>query len=208
MTLLNGSGKVQRKTLASQLDRLDVILDALSDGLNEAVASTVEQAVGTAVSSTVQAMLTELLTNSAVLARLRDVLAPVAPVTPAAPAPVVPPRSRVLCSTRLREHFQRARQRLAALANQARGKVAGLAGTVKGWCGGLAGKVGACLRAALPYRKPLLLSAGVGLVAGVTAYCAGPLFAAGAGWLAGFVTTLGVQAALLFRRMMRLGAGA
>src|SRR5262249_50668272 len=54
-----------RKTLASQLDRLDSILDALSDGLNEAVATAVEgaveravrQAVGQAVKETMQAVL-------------------------------------------------------------------------------------------------------------------------------------------------------
>ena len=80
MTLMNGTVRTQRKTLASQLYRLDNILDALSDGLDQAVASTVEQAVGTAVSSAVASVLTELLTNPAVVTRLRDTFAQIAPV--------------------------------------------------------------------------------------------------------------------------------
>ena len=60
-----------RKTLASQLDRLDSILDGLSDGLNEAVATAVREAVGLAVQEAVQAVLTELLTNPALREQLR-----------------------------------------------------------------------------------------------------------------------------------------
>ena len=50
-----------RKTLASQLDRLDSILDGLSEGLNDAVASAVREAVGLAVHEAVQAVLTNPL---------------------------------------------------------------------------------------------------------------------------------------------------
>jgi hypothetical protein len=56
------NGRV-RKTLASQLDRLDAILDGLADGLNGAVAAAVEKAVGH--------VLTEILTNPAFTDRLR-----------------------------------------------------------------------------------------------------------------------------------------
>src|SRR5262245_47643809 len=86
MTTTTTNGSV-RKTLASQLDRLDGILDALSDGLNQAVATAVEgaveravrQAVGQAVKEAVQAVLTEVLTNADLLAAVRGVL----PTTPA-----------------------------------------------------------------------------------------------------------------------------
>jgi hypothetical protein len=60
-----------RKTLASQLDRLDGILDRLGENLNEAVASAVREAVGLAVQEAVQAVLTELLTNPALREQLR-----------------------------------------------------------------------------------------------------------------------------------------
>jgi hypothetical protein len=48
-----------RKTLASQLDRLDAILD----GLDAALAGAVQDAVEQAVKQAVQAVLTEVLTN-------------------------------------------------------------------------------------------------------------------------------------------------
>jgi hypothetical protein len=70
-----------RKTLASQIDRLDSILDGLSDGLSDAVAQAVREAVGLAVREAVQAVLTELLTNPA----LREQLQGPAASEPAAP---------------------------------------------------------------------------------------------------------------------------
>jgi hypothetical protein len=60
-----------RKTLASQIDRLDSILDGLSEGLNQAVAQAVREAVGLAVQEAVQAVLTELLTNPALREQLK-----------------------------------------------------------------------------------------------------------------------------------------
>src|SRR6516162_5838069 len=60
-----------RKTLASQLDRLDSILDGLSEGLNQAVGQAVREAVGLAVQEAVQAVLTELLTNPALREQLQ-----------------------------------------------------------------------------------------------------------------------------------------
>jgi hypothetical protein len=80
MTLTNNTASRPRKTLASQLDRLDGILDALSDGLNQAVASAVEQAVAAAVKEAV----IEVVTNP----ELRQLLQP-PPV--AVPLPVAPP---------------------------------------------------------------------------------------------------------------------
>src|SRR5262249_51640783 len=91
-----------RKTLASQLDRLDSILDGLSDGLSEAVSTAVEgavgravkQAVGEAVRETLQAVLAEALTNADLLAAARTLLAPGSPADGPAdpPEPREPPR--------------------------------------------------------------------------------------------------------------------
>src|SRR5262249_44271143 len=77
-----------RKSLASQIDRLDSLLDGLSENLNQAVADAVQgavelavrQAVGQAVQEAVQAVLTEVLTNADLLAAVRGIL-------PAAPLP-------------------------------------------------------------------------------------------------------------------------
>jgi hypothetical protein len=54
------NGRAERKSLAAQLDRLDLILDGLADGLNEAVAA----AVKVAVTAAVEAALVEVLTSA------------------------------------------------------------------------------------------------------------------------------------------------
>jgi integrase len=93
-------------------------------------------------------------------------------------------------------------------AQSVKGACGNFLGKVKGRCGVLADKARACCRLARPHTKPLLLAAGVGVAFGVTAYFAGPWFAAGAGWLAGFAATLGVQDAVAFRRLLGLGGTA
>src|SRR5215510_16198899 len=69
------NGRTARPTLATQIDRLDRLLDGLSENLTEAVADAVKAAVVQAV----QTVLTEILTNPAVLAKLRDALPPPTP---------------------------------------------------------------------------------------------------------------------------------
>ena len=75
-----------RKTLASQLDRLDGILDGLSEGLDQAVAQAVREAVRLAVQEAVQAVLAELLTNPALREQLQKAASP-DPPPPAERAP-------------------------------------------------------------------------------------------------------------------------
>jgi hypothetical protein len=53
----SSNGRTERKSLAGQLDRLDMILDGLADGLNEAVASAVKDAVVVAVDAAVRELL-------------------------------------------------------------------------------------------------------------------------------------------------------
>src|SRR5262249_53308881 len=94
MTTTTTNGQV-RKTLASQLDRLDSILDGLSDALNGAVASAVEgaveravkQAVGEAVRETLQAVIAEGVSNPDLVAAARTLPAP----GPPADVPSDPP---------------------------------------------------------------------------------------------------------------------
>jgi hypothetical protein len=64
-----------RKTLASQLDRLDGILD----GLDAALAGAVQEAVGMAVKEAVQAVLTEVLTNRPLQEQLQQAAQPTPP---------------------------------------------------------------------------------------------------------------------------------
>ncbi|HEY7427180.1 MAG TPA: hypothetical protein VH682_23300 [Gemmataceae bacterium] len=73
-----------RKTLASQLDRLESILNNLQGTLQSAVSVAVEKAVGQAIQDAVPALLTALLSNAQVLTILQSRAATAAP--PAAPA--------------------------------------------------------------------------------------------------------------------------
>jgi hypothetical protein len=65
-----------RKTLASQLDRLDGVLD----GLDAALAGAVQEAVEQAVKQAVQAVLTEVLTNRQLQEQLQQAAQPAPPL--------------------------------------------------------------------------------------------------------------------------------
>src|SRR5438270_4651975 len=86
----------ERKTLASQLDRLDAILDVLGEGLNEAVALAVQEAVTVAGKQAVKVAVTEVLTNPDVLQLLRG--APVATAVQALAPTSLTQRLKGCCS--------------------------------------------------------------------------------------------------------------
>src|SRR5215472_5821017 len=87
-TMNTVSNASPRKNLASQLDRLDRILDGLADGLNEAVAAAVKEAVGVAVEEAVKGLVAEVLANPELLAKLAGLLG--AKAVPAANVPKPP----------------------------------------------------------------------------------------------------------------------
>ena len=188
-TTANGSA---RKTLASQLDRLDAILDTLGEGLNQAVATAVEQAVESAVREGVhhgvRGALSEILSNPEVLAVLRAALAPEAPVA----VPPAPPPDRTQSTG--------VWVRLKAGCKRACGAVLGTAKR----CATTVCNTLALLR---PFRAQLLTALGVGVAAGVGAYFAGPWVAAASGWVVGFGTALAVQARRALKGVLAL-AGA
>jgi hypothetical protein len=184
MTTTLPSNGSQRKTLASQLDRLDAILDALSDGLDQAVTlavtGVVERVVEQAVRQAVQGLVAELLTNPDVLALLRAALAPSATATdivPTPPPPPIPEQPRL-------GGFSGWLLRRARQACQA--------------AGALALRCAAAAREGLRllklYRRPLLVAAGVGTVVAVAACAGGPLVAGPAAWVGGFISTLALRA--------------
>jgi hypothetical protein len=120
---VNGS---QRKSLASQLDRLDRIIDVLAEGLNEAVADIVRQTVASAVQQTVEAVLREVLSRPEVLrARAPQPTEPVAQ-----PAPVQPVRGPSLL-----------RRCCAWLWNKLSSAVVVLCSKLSGACASLRGKL-------------------------------------------------------------------
>ena len=182
-TTTNGQ---ERKTLASQIDRLHSILDGLSDNLNEAVATAVQgavelavrQSVGQAVKEAVQAVLVEVLTNA-------DLLATVRAVFPAAPVnnPTDPPE-------RPKGLFRRAWDKVKAglaVAGTACAAVAGQAAGVKavaraGW------------QLARKFKGRVLAACGVALAAGAATLLAAPWLGVAAASVVGFCGTLAVKA--------------
>jgi hypothetical protein len=54
LTNTNGSSRATRKTLSSQIDRLDAVLDGLADNLDDAVAGVVKKVVGQVVREAVE----------------------------------------------------------------------------------------------------------------------------------------------------------
>src|SRR5262245_49534967 len=186
MTTTTTNGQV-RKTLASQLDRLDSILDGLGDALNGAVATAVEgaveravkQAVGEAVRETLQAVIAEVVSNPDLVAAARTLLAPGAPAGVPADPPE-PPKTL----------FRRAGDGLkAGLA---------VAGTACCYVAGQAAGVKAVARAGWGLTKKfkgrVLAACGVGLAAGAVTLLAAPWLGVAAASVTGFCTTLAVQA--------------
>src|SRR6476619_824674 len=105
-THMNG----QRKTLATQLDRLDSILDGLAEALNEAVADAVRQSVAAAVGEAVQAAVKEVLTHPELLR---------AAAAQAAPAPASEVATKPSALLRLLQSARRACARATDKGSQA-----------------------------------------------------------------------------------------
>jgi hypothetical protein len=191
------NGRV-RKSLAEQIDRLDGILDGLADGLNEAVVTAVKGAVGAAVQEAIRAVLTELLANPELLRQIHEPLAPAgaAGVQAAQAVGSQPSQLRAQGTLRrcwgwIRSCALGARRLLGYAANRGRHLAAAACGR-------------ACLGGRLVRRLwlPLLLAIGVGGVLGVSAYWLGPWLCTAAGGLAGFTTSLAVQASSRLRKLV------
>jgi hypothetical protein len=199
-TTMMQNGKL-RKSLAEQIDRLDTILDGLADALNEAVADAVKGAVTLAVQQAVQGVLTEVLANPEVLDKLRAAVLPAVPPVPslAPPAPPTPASAaRGTSGRRVQDLCGTVKRWTSAAWDHVRSASAAVAGKA----GAAAGKVRGYWRTARYFRAPVVAGLAVGTVAGVVAYFGGPYLAAAAGWLAGFTTTLSVQAGIWLRRLL------
>jgi hypothetical protein len=153
-----------RKSLASQIDRLDAILDGLSEALQGAVADTVKAAVGQAVQEAVRAVLTEVPTNRDLQQQLQEAAQPPqeAAGTTSWLGQAWGSVTGRLCQAgqAVRDTSVKAGRRVwtgvllgvgvaAGLAYLARERVAAAAGQVFGWCRGLVEDAGTALSALL-----------------------------------------------------------
>jgi len=209
-SIMKDNGRLPRKTLSTQLDRLDDILDGLADSLNGAVAQAVKDAVGLAVQEAVQGVLTEVLTNPELLEKLRP--EPVPQVVPPAPAAQGPG-----WLSRLAGVAKGACKKACNLVRQACGKVAHLvcgvgasiragmaqvSSRVKMLARGLWAFLGSAAGVAWQARKPLLIALGVGSVLGLGCYLAGPLVSSAVSGCAGFVGSLVASAVNAMRHAL------
>jgi hypothetical protein len=185
-TTMETNGKL-RKSLADQIDRLDAILDGLANALNESVAAAVKEAVGLAVREAVQAVFSEVLTNPAVLAAVV--------VNPAAAPPSQQPAARPPLMSRLCRWAGRVAGRVG---EQVRATAAvclrGAALVPQG--------LAACWAPLRHFRLQVLTALGVGGVAAVAVYHAGPWLASVAGGLGSFAAALAVQLLVRIRRLL------
>jgi hypothetical protein len=189
MTTTTTNGQ-ERKTLASQLDRLDSILDGLSDALNGAVATAVEgaveravkQAVGEAVRETLQAVIAEMVSNPDLLAAARTLLAPGCMADVPADPPDLPELPRGL--------FRRACDKVQAGVAAAGSACAAVAGRVAGVKTMARAGWGLTKR----FKGRVLAACGVGLAAGAATLLAAPWLGVAAAAVGGFFSTLAISA--------------
>jgi len=209
-TLNNGV----RKTLASQLDRLDTILDGLAENLNEAVAmaatNSVKEIVNVAVQEAVRAALVEILSNAEVQKRL--IHAP-----PATPTMIHLREKARSCWNWVVRAAKVTCTKIVAVAAAVGIKVKGMGSSLvrvastkvqqgrkeivrsirKGWM-----LMTTLAALANRFRKQVLLAVGVGVLVGVVCYFAGREIASIGCGLAGFVGSLATGVVNRLRRML------
>jgi hypothetical protein len=216
--IVNGKS---RKSLASQLDRLDATLDGLSAGLNEAIAAAVKEAVTVAVREAVQAVVTEVISNPQLLAQFQPAVPPTATndnepdwaeiveqPTVSAPARLATMRSW------LNQKMQAIRQTCRSAVIRALGTTIAVAQRAQKACIAVRHSVtdmvsGSWQRFQLMRHRLLQLATavGVGVALATVAYCAQPWLAAAVGGLTGLALAWLIQVGLELRRRARLLLG-
>jgi hypothetical protein len=188
----NTNGRVARKSLAGQLDRLDTILDGLADGLNEAVVT----AVKAAVTAAVEAAVIEVLTSAELQSRLSGEPARRPGLIRGAAAALCQGVVSVAkgcwsgaaalvghCRQKSIEAASALQDRRVTIVTRVRRGMTSFARHV--WLGWFIA-VGMARR----FRKPLLVAVAVGTALGVACYLAGPAVSSLVNAVAGFTGAL------------------
>jgi len=186
-TLANG--RLSRKTLSSQIDRLDSMLDGLAENLNEAVADAVKDSVAAVVRNAVEIAVKEVLSNPDLLRAALGQHIPTA--TQAQPTTARPERRSIkevfksgwswVCkkltqgATSVKKHLgqgltwcvEKLRKGWAALQN--------CHSRLAACCVGTLATLGAVSVTLWRFRKNCSVALGVGLIAGVVGFFAGPI---------------------------------
>jgi hypothetical protein len=203
-TLNNGV----RKSLASQLDRLDSILDGLADNLNDAVAmaaaSSVKEVLSVAVEKAVHAALVEVLSNAELQKRL--VAAQIVNPEPVVPMSMRAVKAASSCWSWLTKIAKGTWTKMKAVTTRivtaAGAKARQLSEQVvhnarKGWM-----LLSVLSTLAKRFRWQLAIATGIGVVVGVVCYLGGREVASAVCAFAGFVGSLASDAAAKVRRWL------
>jgi hypothetical protein len=192
-----------RKTLASQLDRLDTIIDGLADNLHEAVAmataNVVKETLTVVVQEAVRGALVEILSNAEVQKRLA------VNVQPSVPLVVRLAAKARSCWSWLKSTVKGAWSKVKTVASslataastklhQAGKQIRQRAKTCWMWTVAIASL-------AKRFRLQLGVAVGMGLLVGAVCYVAGREIASLGCGLAGFVGSLATDAVDRIRRM-------
>jgi len=197
---INSNGRIQRKTLATEIDRLDSMLDGLAEGLNDAVASAVKDVVGQVVREAVEVAVKEVLSNPDLL---RAALAQHTP--PASQAQAATPKEQ---RRSFKDMLKGGWNWLCQKATQAKSKLGqGLTWCVEKLSKGCSGLWNGCSRftgrcvsgvktlgnvglVVWRFRRTFSLVMSAGLICSVCGYYAGPVISALLCGLGGMTLTL------------------
>jgi hypothetical protein len=195
----NTNGRQERKTLASQLDRLDNTIDALADGLNKFVADAVREAITAAVSQTVEAVLRELLARPELL---RQLSGQAVPPTATAVEPAKPSLFRRVASS----VGQKIRLGWACVSLKVSTKVTGAKEQAHAtWqrIRMLPTRMRELMKSGWRHRRRVALALGGGFLTGLCSYAAGPVLAAIACGVGSVMLILGMQAVLPYWGLLK-----
>jgi len=218
-TLTNG--RLSRKTLSSQIDRLDAMLDGLADNLNEAVAMAVKDSVAEVVRNAVEAAVKEVLSNPELL---RAALGQHTPRSTPVQSNTATPQRRSF-KDMLKGVWSWACKKVTQGASSVKKQLGqGLTWCVEklrnGWaalrnghsrlaacCVGTLATLGAVSVTLWRFRKSCSLALSVGLLAGVIGYFAGPIISSVLCGLSGVALSLSSMILLPLWRLLIWGTG-
>jgi hypothetical protein len=209
-TTTNSNSRVARKSLASQIDRLDSMLEGLAENLNEAVATAVRDAVHQAVREAVAAVVKEVLTNAELLRTIHEQTVPVQAFPQLSPQSRDSTGSLKKVSSYIRNTLNQVAEQISALIGKAQLRVADQLQQTKAAlrerrdqivasCRGICQALPGILMLVWHLRKPLLLAMAIGCTVGLGCYFAGPLVASLTSGVAGFAGSLALSATRQFR---------
>jgi hypothetical protein len=183
------TSRIARKSLGEQIDRLDRLLDGLADALTQSVADAVRDVIGEAVSEAVTVAVRGVLASPEVLKAALD---------KHEPAPTTKRRT-------LKDLLRSAGSYICGKAEQAAGNVKSKLITSWTWCltkvrkacnatiGTCVGLPGTVVKIACgmwTFRRSCAIALGVGILAGVSSYYAGPVLSSVASGISGAALTV------------------